>query len=121
MLVKKVLIVDDNREFCESLKDIIEMEGHTVLTAYGGQSALKRLKKEPVDLVLMDLVMPGMDGVATIKAIREIPLTVPIVIVSAYSEETLVNEALRCGAKGKLGKPIHHEALLAELNSTPAD
>lgn len=85
--------------------------------AFDGRSALDQLCREKVDLILMDLVMPGMDGVTTIKAIREIPTMVPIIIVSAYSEEQLVKEALQAGAKGKLGKPVDYGALLAELDS----
>jgi len=58
----KILIVDDNRDFCDSLKDVLEIEGYDVLTAYDGLSALETVKSEPVKFIFMDLVMPVMDG-----------------------------------------------------------
>jgi two-component system NtrC family sensor kinase len=70
----KVLVFDDNQEFCRNLKDILEMKEYTVEIAYDGLSALELVGNDIFDLVLMDIKMPGMDGIALYNHIKNISL-----------------------------------------------
>ena len=69
----KIMIVDDEPYVIESVKTILELEGYEVIGAESGADCMEKLKKEPVDLILMDFFMPGMDGRMVIEKIREIP------------------------------------------------
>lgn len=113
----KILVVDDNIDFCDSLKDVIELNGHSASCANSGRDALTQMAKDKFDLVLMDLVMPGMDGVTTIREIRKIPTAVPIIIVSAYSDEKLLDEAFKAGATDKINKPVDPSFLLLQIEN----
>ncbi|MBI4296762.1 MAG: response regulator [Chloroflexi bacterium] len=112
----KILVVDDNQDFCESVRDILEAEGHEVQATYDGQSAVELAQKECFGLILMDLVIPGMDGVTAIKAIRKTSPSVPIIVVTAFGEESIIEEAFRAGANKQFGKPIDFNRLLADIS-----
>jgi len=116
----KVLVVDDNRDFCRNVSDILELKGYEVVTAYGGLNALELVKKDGFDVVLMDVKMPVMDGVATFKKMKEVAPHIQVIMVSAYAVEELVREALREGAFGALRKPLDFDELFAILERTGA-
>ena len=107
----KILVVDDNEEFCQNVKDILEMKDYAVATAYDGFKAVELVKQDGFDLVLMDVKMPKMDGVATFKRIQEIAPDTPVIMVTAYAVEELIREALREGAFGSLRKPLDFDKL----------
>ena len=107
----KILVVDDNEEFCQNVKDILEMRDYAVATAYDGFKAVELVKQDGFDLVLMDVKMPKMDGVATFKRIQEIAPDTPVIMVTAYAVEELIREALREGAFGSLRKPLDFDKL----------
>ena len=113
----RILVVDDNRDFCDSVKDILEMEGHEAQAAYGGQTAVERAEKKGFDLILMDLVMPGMNGVTAIKTIRKISPSSPIIVVTAFGEEAVIQEALHAGANQMLRKPLDFNRLIEIIES----
>ncbi len=108
----KILVVDDNREFCENAKDVLELYGHTVITVYDGVEALDMIKQDTPDFVLMDVVMPGMDGVAALKEMKKMVPQLPVVLVSGFSDEGLGGEARLAGAISLLGKPLDFEKFL---------
>jgi two-component system response regulator HydG len=110
-----ILIVDDNEDFCENMKDIVELEGHEVLTATSGGQAIKVVSKKRVKLVLMDVKMPVMDGVATFEKMKEVAPGLPVVMLTAYTVEEYVREALRQGAFGFLKKPPEFRQLFDVL------
>jgi DNA-binding NtrC family response regulator len=100
------LIVDDNEEFCQNLRDIVELGSYEVLTAYNGCQALEMVKNNGFDVVMMDVRMPVMDGVTTFRKIKHIAPQLPVVMVTAFAMVQLVREALREGAFGFLKKPV---------------
>ena len=108
----KILVVDDNEEFCRNVTDILELRDYEVVTASDGFKALELVKQDGCDLVLMDIKMPVMDGVETFKKIKEMAPRIPVIIVTAYALEELVREALREGAYGFLKKPLDFDLLL---------
>lgn len=107
----KILIVDDNQEFCRNVKDVLELKNYAVATAYNGSKALELVKQNGFDLVLMDVKMPVMDGVETFKKIKEMAPDTPVIMVTAYAVEELIREALRGGAFGFLRKPLDFNKL----------
>ena len=107
----KILVVDDNEEFCQNIKDILELNDYEVVTAYDGFKGLKLVKENGFDLVLMDVKMPVMNGVETYKKIKEVAANTPVIMVTAYTVEDLIKEALQNGAYGSLRKPLDFDEL----------
>jgi two-component system, NtrC family, response regulator HydG len=117
----KVLVVDDNKEFCRNVKDILELKGHEVTPAHDGFKALERVKQGGFDLVLMDVKMPIMDGVKTFKKIKEIKPKTPVIMISAYAVEELIRDGLRAGVFGFLKKPVDFDMLLGLMEDATRD
>ena len=113
----RMLVVDDNEEFCQNVRDVVELQGYEVLTAYDGFQALELVRQNGLDLVLMDVRMPVMDGVEAFKEIKQIAPQTPVIMVTAYAVEQLVRDALRQGAFGFLRKPLDFELLFALIES----
>ena len=110
-----ILIVDDNEDFCENMKDIVELEGHEVLTATSGRQAIEAVRNVGVKLVLMDVRMPVMDGVTAFEEMKKVVPGLPVVMLTAYTVEEYVREALRQGAFGFLKKPPEFQQLFDVL------
>jgi DNA-binding NtrC family response regulator len=108
----RVLVVDDNEEFCMNVTDILELKGYEVVSAYDGFKSLEAVKENDFNLVLMDVKMPVMDGVEAYKKIKEIAADTPVIMVTAFAVEDLIREALQQGAYGSLKKPIDFDQLL---------
>ncbi len=115
---RKILVVDDNEEFCQNVADILEQEDYTVVTAYDGFKGLELVMQDRFDLVLMDIRMPVMDGVQTFKKIKEIAPDTPVIMVTAFAVEDLIREALREGAFGALKKPVDFDKLFKLIERT---
>jgi two-component system response regulator AtoC len=115
MAAERILIVDDDDALRESLELVLASEGYTVCTANCGEAALERIEEEPVDLVLCDLRMPGIDGFELLPQIsRQLP-GVAIVLMSAYGTEDLAVEAMRRGAYDYLAKPFQPNEVVLTL------
>ena len=108
----RVLVVDDNEEFCKNVTDILELKGYEVMSAYDGFKGLEAVKENDFNLVLMDVKMPVMDGVEAYKKIKEIAADTPVIMVTAFAVEDLIREALQQGAYGSLKKPIDFDQSL---------
>ena len=113
MLIPKVLIVEDAPFIREMIKDILESHDYTVVgEASNGLEAIEKYESLRPDIVLMDILMPGMDGLSAITKIKEIDSKAKIIVVSALVKETLRKEALRAGATDFVAKPFQVEKLL---------
>ena len=108
---KTVLVVDDNRQFCENMKDLLELQGYAAVTAYSGPGAVEFVRRTPPDVVLLDIAMPEMDGVTTFRQIRQITPSVPVVLLTGFSEEQRAGEAIQEGAFCLLQKPPDYHKL----------
>ena len=97
-----ILIVDDNTEFRENVRDIVELRGFGVVTAADGIEAVKKTKETRPDLIIMDIRMPKMDGVAAFRQIKEISPETPVILVTAYAGDNVIEGALREGVFGLL-------------------
>jgi len=116
----KVMVVDDNEDFCRNVSDILKLKGYEIVTAYNGLDALELVKQDGFDMVLMDVKMPVMDGVATFKKMKEVAPHTQVIMVSAYAVEELIREALREGAFGALRKPLDFDEFFALLEQAGA-
>lgn len=102
----KVLIVEDNLSAIGYYKTVLKRLKHSADVAYHGKSALDLLEKKKYDIIIMDLEMPILDGVQTIKKIREKNRKVPVIIITAYSSEKRINEVIENGANDVFLKPL---------------
>ena len=109
--MKTILIVEDNTDIHNLLKEVLENEKYRVLDSYSGTEALMVLEREKVNLILLDLMLPGLNGEDIIKKVKDIPI---IVISAKISPEDKVN-ALLSGANDYLTKPFSTEELLARI------
>jgi len=109
-----VLVVDDDPDILEAICDILDSESYRVARARNGAEALERVDAERPDVILLDLMMPVMDGVAFAKALRERPADrdVPILIISADGNP---QRAASVNARGYLAKPFDIDALLSHV------
>ena len=111
-----VLVVDDDRIITEAIEIYLNNEGYNVFKAYDGLEALKILKNEMVHLIIMDIMMPNMDGTRTTIKIRE-EKQIPIIMLSAKSEDTDKILGLNLGADDYITKPFNPLELIARVNS----
>lgn len=107
-----VLIVDDNVELAENLREIVEDTGACVLLAKNGNEALVYLCEQTVDLIITDMRMPGMDGITLIENLSKKGSRVPVIVMTAYSEDHVIEEAYTAGVLGVLPKPVDIDAML---------
>jgi len=122
MSAPDVLIVDDDPRNCELLGRLLEMEGCRVRTASNAQSGLAIAAETPPDLVLMDIRMPGMDGLEACRRLRASTAMAakPIFLVTAYDDDDVWPQAAAAGASGLLAKPYDRAALRRLLRGLPA-
>ena len=115
----KVMIVDDSPTDVQNLKGILQKAGHVVSECSSGQDAIERVKQEKPDVVVMDVVMPGVNGFQATRTLSKDPATahIPIVVVSSKNQETDRVWALRQGAKEYLVKPVKDVDLLGKIKS----
>lgn len=114
--MQKILICDDDREIVEAISIYLSGENFEVLRAYDGFEALKIMETTPVDLLIVDVMMPGLDGIRTTLKVRETS-SIPIIILSAKSEDNDKILGLNIGADDYLTKPFNPLELVARVKS----
>ncbi|MGD9116205.1 MAG: sigma-54 dependent transcriptional regulator [Dehalococcoidia bacterium] len=102
----KILVIDDEAIVRDSLRDWLKDVGHDVLTAESGEAALKIIRMEKPGIVITDLVMPGMDGIALMKAVKKIDPDISVIIITAYGSIPTAISAMREGAYDYIEKPF---------------
>lgn len=115
-VMSTVLIVDDEKDIVNALEIYLKPEGYDILKAYDGKEAVKTVKENSVDLVLMDIMMPNMDGIQATSEIREFS-NVPIIFLSAKSEDTDKILGLNIGADDYVTKPFNPSEVVARVKS----
>jgi len=112
-----VLIIDDEAEIRESLQTLLEMEGFAVETANTGEAGLQRIGEHPFDLVLLDLALPGRDGLEILADIRAHETRLPVIMITAYGTVENAVRAMQSGAANFVQKPWDNEKLLADVRA----
>jgi CheY-like chemotaxis protein len=117
---KKILVVDDDELVLVALVELLSPKGYTVSTAFGGPQALEKLGKDRFDLLILDIIMPEMDGYHLCETIRAMEgyARTPIIMLTAKSGEEDQKKGLRAGANLFLPKPIPPRLLLELVDST---
>lgn len=113
----RILVVEDEPKVAQFIKQGLEESGHEVLSAYDGPTGRQLALQEPVDMVVMDVVMPGMNGVETCKAIRQAGGRMPILLLTALGTIDDKVNGLDAGADDYLVKPFEFKELLARIRS----
>jgi DNA-binding NtrC family response regulator len=109
----RILVVDDDRDICRNLSDILTDLGYKVDYAHDGVSALELVRQRPYDVALLDLKMPGMDGLTLYREIKKQRAGTVSLLVTAYASPATAAEALAAGAWKVVAKPVSFPALLA--------
>jgi len=113
----RVLLVDDEKEFVESLSERLELRLFDVKTSYNGDDAIRLVQQEDVDVIILDVLMPGKDGIATLTEIKKLkPLIQVIMLTGNATVETAIN-GMKLGAYDYLMKPTETEDLVKKINS----
>ena len=108
----RILIIDDDKQICAILSDLVKKEGFEALTAYEGEKALKNIRSEAPDLVLVDLMLPGIDGMEVLRQIKGLDPELPVVFITAHADPRGAVKAIKGGAHDYLIKPFdNHEVI----------
>ena len=116
ILGETILIVDDNKEIVDSLGKLLSLEGYNIVTAYDGMEALEKLESNHIDLILLDVMMPKLNGLSALMKIRE-NYKIPAIILSAKTEESDKVSGLILGADDYVSKPYNAAELIARIKA----
>jgi two-component system, NtrC family, response regulator HydG len=116
-----VLVVDDNKDLLNTFALILKRKGYIVDTAEDGLQALDKFGKRPFDVVLMDVIMPGLNGIDTLHKMREISSRAKVILMTAYCEDEQMQKAISEGACGALYKPVNIAKLMELLSDVTKD
>jgi two-component system chemotaxis response regulator CheY len=114
--MSKVLVVDDAEFLRLRISKMLLAEGHEVIQAENGLQAIAKYEQEKPDVVLMDITMPEMDGLAALKQIRAADAGAKVVMLTALGQESVVVEAIKSGARDFVVKPFEKERVIAAIN-----
>ena len=111
-----ILVVDDDKEIVKAIEIYLGKENYKIIKAYDGEQALEEIKKNEIQLVILDIMMPNKDGIETLEEIRK-EKTIPVIMLSAKSEDYDKIEGLNAGADDYITKPFNPLELIARVNS----
>ena len=114
-MIARVLVIDDDRDHAESIADILSMRGHSVEAAFSGEQGVEVFRRQDFDIVFMDVKLPGMNGVDTFFEFKKIRPDARVMMMTGFSLEQLIAQAVENGALGVLRKPFEIRDLLGVL------
>ena len=112
----RVLLVDDEKEFVESLSERLELRNLKAKVAYDGEQALQAVQEDKPDVMILDLRMPGIDGIEVLRKMKKDHPKVPVVILTGHGTDKDKKEVLRLGASAYLQKPVDVDQLVGTLH-----
>ena len=112
----RILVIDDDQAILDAYTDVLARHGYTVATCPDSTKVMGLLKTQRYDAILLDIRMPGIDGTDLLPLIKRLQPVVPVIVVSAYCDETNRDYYHTLGASEALAKPFSHEALLDALS-----
>ena len=115
MLGSKILLVDDELVFTTNMSKLLESRGYRVTAVNSGDSAIRALEEENFDVVVLDLKMPGLDGIATLEEIKKLGLFTETLILTGHGSIDTAMQALRLGAYDYLTKPCEIDELVTKI------
>lgn len=115
MIGSKILLVDDEEVFTANMSKLLSNRGYRVAAVNSGDSAIKALEDDDFDVVVLDLKMPGMDGITTLKEIKKLGLFTETLILTGHGSIDTALEAVKLGAYDYLSKPCEIDELVAKI------
>ena len=112
-----VLIIDDSQELCNSVKKHLEHRGYNADTAYDGQKGLRKALSNEYDIILLDIMMPQMNGYEVLKRLKAAGREIPVILLTARSDSADMIEGLELGADDFIQKPFNIDVLAARINA----
>ncbi|MDA3917679.1 MAG: response regulator [Deltaproteobacteria bacterium] len=116
----KVLIVDDEKEFVDTLSARLEIRGFSVTAVYSGKAAIEMIEKLKFDVIILDVLMPEMDGIETLKLIKEKSPLIPVIMLTGEATVDNAIKGMKLGAFDFLIKPTDTERLAEKINQANA-
>jgi DNA-binding NtrC family response regulator len=113
----KVLIVDDEKDFTDIFSRRLQVQGEKVSVAFSGKQALEILEKTSIDVVILDIRMPGMDGIATLKQIKHLHPLVEVILLTGHGSTETAVEGMKSGAFDYLMKPADFEDITIKIGN----
>ena len=114
----KVLVVDDDVNFCNTLSKVLSKRGYEVTTSNSGAGAVELVKAAPVDMVLMDIKMPVMNGVEAYKKLKAMRPGIRVILMTAFSVEDLIRDAIKEGVYAVIHKPFEIETVVSMIEKS---
>jgi DNA-binding response OmpR family regulator len=111
----KILLIDDEIEFISTLAERLELRGYTSSIAEDGESGVSKISKESFDVVILDLMMPGLNGIDALRQIKAIDPTLPVILLTGHGSTKDGMEGMRIGAFDFLMKPLDINNLLKKI------
>ena len=112
-----VLIVDDNRDFVEFLKFLLSHDGFNILWAFNGPDVLKSARDQTIDLVILDVMMPKMDGLTVCRELKRLRPSLPVILLTAKDDIATRTSAINLGVSDFLAKPVNIEDFLTRIRT----
>ena len=113
----KILIVDDNRDFVEFICLLLSHHGFTVRSALSGRECLERVRQEPVDLIVLDVMMPQMDGLTVCRELKQLRPALPVILLTAKDDMATRAAAMALGVSEFLAKPVNIADFLTRVRT----
>jgi DNA-binding NtrC family response regulator len=113
----KVLLVDDETIFTKNISKLLKNRGYAITAVNSGDAAIRELEQSPVDVIVLDLKMPGMDGIATLKEIIKLGLFAETLILTGHGSIDSALEAMKLGAYDYLTKPCEIDELVTKIEA----
>lgn len=113
----KVLLVDDEKEFVETLAERLELRGFDIKTCFSGDDALKLVQEDDFDVIVLDVLMPGKDGIETLRNIKALKPLIYIIMLTGHATVETAIEGMKLGAYDYLVKPAETDDLLEKITN----
>ncbi len=113
----KILVVDDNKDFADVFCDILRSNDYAAESCYGGEEAIKKIQDEPCDIMFLDIRMPDMDGITTLKEVKKIRPETMVIMMTGYSVDGMVQQAIEEKASEVIYKPFEIDKVLSLIKT----
>src|SRR3989344_3377957 len=114
----KILVVDDEPDMIWAISNVLLSEGHSVVSVNSGEEALVKVKESPLDLVLLDFRLPGMDGIQILEKVKQIKPELPVIMVTGYGGIEEAVQSMKLGAAHYIPKPFDNQHLIETVNKS---